>query len=308
MTLDDILKRIATVAGQRPYANDSRSLLHAYSACLTFDDLCASIALTLGAPADVRLALRSRLLRLVDDHPTPEQRDRLVDLVAETSALSDGDKRLQQKVDALHSSLIRHLPVPTQHQILERWVDRGTRGAMARWLKAVRDTPTLFDASVALTYWRATRDYRAAKSLAYQAEPDALGPIVRELVAQCEEGWIISKAILRSGCDDELTWDLVRSNHPSTYLYLCAQMQREISDDDAFALVWGCPAIAIHGDRGLAIWAVGQMGKVAVLDRIRNSAEALFEKDTAEMRARYPELSAVDEVEASKLFGTVDSD
>ena len=201
-----------------------------------------------------------------------------MDLVAETSALSGGDKGLRQTVDALHSALLRYLPMPTQHQILERWIDRGTRGAMARWLKAARDMPTLFDASVALAYWRATRDYRAAKSLAYQAEPDALGPIVSELVAQCEKGWIISKAILRSGCDDESIWDLVRSNHPSTYLYLCAQLRREISDDDAFALVWGCPGIAIPGDRGLAIWAVGQMGKVAVLDRIRDSAEVLFEK------------------------------
>lgn len=292
MTLEEILERIATVAGQRHYTSDSRSLLHAYSACLTFDDLCASIVRTLGAPVDVRLALRGRLLRTLGDHPTPEQRDRLVDLVAETSALSDGDKGLRQKVDALHSAMLCHLPMPTQHQILERWVDRGTRGAMARWLRATRDTPPLFDASVALAYWRTTRDYRAAKSLAYQAEPDTLGPIVSELVAQCEEGWIISKAILRSGCDDESTWDLVRSNHPSTYLYLCAQLQREISDDDAFALVWNCPASAIHGDRGLAIWAIGQMGKVAVLDRIRNSAATLFEKDIAELRARYPELPA----------------
>lgn len=50
------------------------------------------------------------------------------------------------------------------------------------------------------------------------------------------------------------------------------------------------------------------MGKVAVLDRIRNSTEALFEKDTADMRARYPELPAADEIEASKLFGILDSD
>lgn len=298
MTLEDILERIVSVAGQRPYTNDSRSLLHAYSACLTFDDLCASIARTLGASADVRLALRGRLLRTLGDHPTPEQRDRLVDLVAETRALSDDNKGLGPTVDALHSALLRHLPMPTQHQILERWVDRGTRGGMARWLKAARDTPTLFDPSVALAYWRATRDYRAAKSLAYQAEPDVLLPIMSELVADCKEGWIISKAILRSGCNDESTWELVRSNHPSTYLYLCARLQREISDDDALALVWVCPAFAIHGDRGLAIWALGQMGKVGVLDRIRNSAEALFEKDTAEMRVRYPELLGADEIEA----------
>jgi hypothetical protein len=306
MRLEDMLERIATVAGQRPLASDSRSLLHAYSACLNFDDPCASVALTLGTPADVRLALRGRLLRTLGDHPTPEQRDRLVDLVAETSALSDDDKGLRQTVDALHSALLRHLPIPTQHQILERWVDRGTRGAMARWLKAARDTPTLFDASVAVAYWRATRDYRAAKSLAYQAEPEALRPIVSELVAQCEEGWIISKAILRSCCDNETTWDLVRSNHPATYLELCAQLRREISDDDALALVWACPGIAIHGDRGLAIWAVEQMCKVAVLDRIRDSAEGLFEKDTAEMRVRDPEMPAADDIDVSKLFGIVE--
>lgn len=85
-------------------------------------------------------------------------------------------------------------------------------------------------------------------------------------------------------------------------------MRREISDDDAFALVWGCPDIAIHGDRGLAIWAVGQMGKVAVLDRIPDSAEVLFERDVADMRARNTESSAADEIEEPKLFKIVDSD
>jgi hypothetical protein len=303
ITLEDILARIAAVADQTPLATDGRSLLHAYSACLAFDDVCAAIALSLGEPADVRLALRGRLVRLLGDDPTADQRDSLVMLVEETCALSDGDKGLRQTVDALHSALLRHLPMPTQHHLLERWVDRGTRGAMSRWLKATRDTPSLFDPSAALSYWRATRDHRAAKSLAYQASPEALAPVVGELVAHCEEGWIISKAIIRSGCDDDAAWDLVQSNHPATYLYLCAQLRREISDNEAFELVWACPGIAIHGDRGLAIWAIGQMGKVAVLDRIRDSADALFEKDTAEMRARYPEMPASDETDGSNFFG-----
>jgi len=294
MTLENILNRIAAVGGQSPNARDGRSLLHAYVACLTFDNLCAAIAMSLAEPADVRLALRSRLLRLLGDNPATDQRDRLVTLVEETIALSDTDEALRQTTDALHSALIRHLPIATQHYLLERWIDRGTRGAMVRWLKATRDTPSLFDASVALTYWRATRDYRAAKSLAYQASSEALRPILSEIVAHCEEGWIISKAILHGGCDDEATWDLVRANHPATYLYLCAQLRREISDDDAFDLVWVCPGNAIHGDRGLGIWAIGQMGKVALLDRIHDAAEALFEKDTAELRARYPEMLASD--------------
>lgn len=32
-----------------------------------------------------------------------------------------------------------------------------------------------------------------------------------------------------------------------------------------------------------------------MLDRIRDSANALFEEDTAEMRARYPEMKIADE-------------
>jgi hypothetical protein len=301
MTLENILNRIAAVGGQSPCAGDVRSLLHAYVACLTFDELCAAIVQSLTEPVDVRLALRGRLLRLLGDNPAVGQRDRLVTLVVETSALSDTDKALQQTTDALHSALIRHLPITTQQYLLERWIGRGTRGAMARWLKATRDTPSLFDASVALTYWRATRDYRAAKSLAYQASPEVLRPILSEIVAHCEEGWIISKAIVHGGCDDEVTWGLVRANHPATYLYLCAQLRRDISDDDAFDLAWACPSIAIHGDRGLAIWAIGQMGKVAVLDRIRGAAEALFEKDTAELRARYPDMPASDASDISTL-------
>jgi len=306
MRLQDILARIAVVAGQPPHTIDRGSLLHAYSACLTFDDLCIAIALTLREATEVRLALRSRLLRLLGDDPTPQQRDRLVALVADSCALTDDYKGLRQTVDALHSAVIGHLPMPTQHLLLERWVDRGTRGAMARWLKATRDTPSLFDASVALAYWRAARDYRAAKSLAYQAAPETLAPIVGELVAHCEEGWIISKAILRSSCEDEDIWDLVRSYHPATYLYLCAQSRRDISDDEAFALVLASPGSATRGNRGLAIWAIGQMGKVAVLDRVRNSAEALFAKDVVEMRAGLAEMPAMDDVNASNLIAIDD--
>ncbi|MGC1548422.1 MAG: hypothetical protein WA777_07825 [Rhodanobacter sp.] len=265
---------------------------------LTFDDLCAAIALSLAEPADIRLALRGQLLRLLGDSAAADQRDRLVVLVEETCTLSDANKALRQAVDALHSALIRYLPNAPQHLLLQRWISRGTRGAMARWLKAASDTPSLFDASVALAYWRATRDYRAAKSLAYQASPEALRPALSEIVAHCEEGWIISKAIVRSGCDDETIWNLIRAGHPATYLYLCAQLGREIVDDDAFDLVCACSSSALQGGRGLAIWAIGQMGNVALLDRIHDAAEALLEQDITKLRARYPEIPArADEVD-----------
>lgn len=287
MTLESSLKRIASVGGRPSDVSDGRSLLHAYVACPTFHDLCAAIVL-LAEPTDVRLALRGRLLRLLGDGPAVHRQDRLVRLVEETCTLSDADKALLSTVDALHGSLVRYLPAATQNHVLLRWINRATWAAMARWFKATSDTPSLFDASVALAYWCATRDYRAAKSHAYQAAPEALRPLLREIVSHCEEGWIISKAIVRSGCDDEEVWSLVGAKHPATYLYLCSQLGRENPDDDAFDFVYACSGNAIEGGRGLAIWAMGQMGKDALLDRICDAGEALREKDVAELRVRFP--------------------
>jgi len=281
------LERITAVSGEWPNPTDARSLLHAYVSCLSFSDLCVAIEQCLDAPVVVRLALRGRLLRLFGEKLSDEERGHLISLVERTTIIADASVRVRQTVDALHSALIGHMPLPTQHAVLERWVDRGTRGSMARWLRAVRDNPSLFDAVVALAYWQASRDPRAAKSLAYQASPEALRPIISELANHCGEGWIVSKAFLRACCDDEEALDIVRSKHPATYLYLCAKLKLPLSNDDAFELVWACPGIAIEGDRGLAIWAIGQMGRVEVLDRIRDSAEMLFEKDMAELHMRY---------------------
>ena len=146
-------------------------------------------------------------------------------------------------------------------------------GAAARWLKATKSVPLLFDPQVALAYWRETLDYRAAKSLAYQAEPKFLSKILAELTSKCDQGWIVSKAILRVGTVDEEVWSLVRDKHPVTYLYLCAQTGRFVSDLEAWSLVSN-PQI---NDRGLAIWAIGQMGMVTVLDRIAETTPILFE-------------------------------
>ncbi|HEX8514176.1 MAG TPA: hypothetical protein VF688_13835, partial [Allosphingosinicella sp.] len=255
--LEDLLERIDAVGGRPPHENDSGSLLHAYVACLNFADLCAANLIVLDGPVDVRLALRGRLIRLLHQRAADEDGEALAALVDQTAAAAEEDKGLRQRADALHSALFAHLPLPTQQLLLERWAGRGTRGVMARWLKATKDHPELFDAQIALSYWRATRDARAAKSLAYQAPPEQLGPITPEIIAVCEEGWIISKAVIRGGLGDDTLWDAIREGQPATYLYLCARTERQITDDEAFDLVCRCPGIAIHGDRGLGIWAVG---------------------------------------------------
>jgi hypothetical protein len=290
--LPELLERIGAVGGQPSHETDRRSLLHAYVACLSYPDLCTAITMTLDGPVEARLVLRSRLLRMLREGCAELEPDSLVALVDQTAVASDADKALRQVADALHSAVFAHLPLPTQQMLLDLWVDRGTRGAMARWLKATKEHPALFDAEVALGYWRASKDARAAKSLAYQAPRETLMQIISELVDVCDEGWIIARAIVRAGSADASSWELVRARHPATYLYLCAQTRRPITDEEAFELVCRCPGIAIVGGRGLAIWAVGQMGMISVLDRIREAAQTLHERDTAELLARYPQIAS----------------
>lgn len=293
--VSDILERIDSIGGPGPHETEygprhayetERSLLHAYIACLNPVDLCTVIAVTLDGPIDVRLALRSRLLRLLREDPRELDAKVLVALVEQTAIASDADKARRQVADALHSAMFAYLPLQTQQMLLDRWVDRATRGAMARWLKATHEHPALFDARVALNYWRASKDFRGAKSLAYQASPEILGEIIPDLVDAGEEGWIVARAIVRAGSTDESAWERIRARDPATYLYLCARMGRPISDDDAFELVCRCSGTATRGGRGLAIWAVGQMGMVTVLGRINGALETLHEKDMAELRGR----------------------
>jgi hypothetical protein len=286
--VNKLLERIISVGGSTPHEAEGGSLLHAYIACLSFADLCIAITMTLDSP--VNLALRSRLLRLLREGRTELEAKILVALIEQTAIASDADKALHRVVDALHSAVFAYLPLPTQQMLLDRWVDRGTRGAMARWLKVTNEHPALFDAKVALGYWRASKDPRAAKNPAYLASPETLAQVISELVDVCEEGWIVAKAIVRVGSADESSWELIRARNPATYLYLCARMMRPITDDEAFDLVCRCPGTPIGGSRGLAIWAVGQMGMVAVLDRIQDALETLHERDAAELLARYPQI------------------
>lgn len=291
---DEFFQRIAAIGGQTRPGSDERSLLHGYVACLRFADLCKVGAMTLDHPVDVRLALRSRLLRLLGKGCTELEGESLVALVEQTAIASDATKLRRPAADALHSAIFGHLPLATQRWLLGRWAGRGTRGAMARWLKATKENPELFDADVALKYWRASKDARAAKSLAYQAPPEMLAQIISELVDVCTEGWIIAQAIIRAGSVEKVPWELISARHPATYLYLCAQLRQPVTEDEAFELVCRCSGIAVDGGRGLAIWAAGQMGMVAVLDRVHQELDILHNRETAQLLARYPQIVPIE--------------
>jgi hypothetical protein len=279
-TLDEKINRIRRHTGRRGDHPDERSLLHGYIACLSFEELCLTIIRTIAEPSDLRLPLRGRLLRLLREGSLRDlDRAQLLDLVDRSRTLGRADVKIRSAVDALFSALFEYLPLPEQQSVLDAWIGRGTRGAAARWLKATKEIPQLFDEAIALTYWRSSGDARAAKSLAYQASEPFLRNMIAELLERCEEGWIISKAVMRARAVDEAVWSGIRERHPATYLYLCARMCRDISNSEALDLVCACSNAPMNETRGLAIWAVGQMGLIDVLDQIVDRASELREKD-----------------------------
>lgn len=276
--LDGILDSIRKYSCYSPHQQDQRSMLHAYVACLPLEDLCVAIAITLTDSVTLRLTLRHRLLRLLRENSNLGHNEAVVMLVRAIRT-EDKNTKVRQAIDALYSALFEHLPIPIQQEILENWIDRGTRGAMARWFKATESLVEHFEEAVAISYWRSTQDWRAAKSIAYHARPTTLAEFLPELVEQYVEGWILSKAVLRSSYVDEATWRVIRDLHPATYLYLCAKLNRRIENDEAISLV-KTSAGPLFGDmRGLAIWAIGQMKMVAALDQIGEILPELSKRD-----------------------------
>jgi hypothetical protein len=255
-------------------ANDERSgnLLHAYTACLTVDELCEAALLTIDASAKVRWAIRNRLLRLAGEGIGISNLDRLAHRLLNADLAGP---KTRERVDALLSHLYSNLDPPTRQAVLDRWRDRGTRGAGTRWLKAIADDKLLFSAEIVLDYWRASGNGAAAKILAYRAEPALLAEILPELLQGQVEGWIVSKAVLRASFVSEETWGRIRTSLPATYADLCAKTSRVVGEAEALALVLEADVDV----RGLAIWAVGQMGLWSVLEQIEAALPDLCEQD-----------------------------
>ncbi|WP_299870707.1 hypothetical protein [uncultured Hoeflea sp.] len=192
-------------------------------------------------------------------------------------------------MDALLSAVYSWLPLPARQAVLERWIDRGTSGTAGRWLKAMASDEVLFDAKAIFEYWRVSHNTRAAKILAYQAEPAFLDEVLIELASGCVEGWIISKAALRATSIPDDIWYLLRESHPTSYAYLCAMAGRKLTDGEAIALFEDIPHSIIDDGRGLAIWSIGQMGLISALDHIGANRETYDAQVLAAMRRRMEE-------------------
>lgn len=265
----DLAERVRRVTTEGFSHPDATALLHAYTACLATADLCSAIFDTLPDRSDRRSALRRRLLRLMRDGQLEQPDLEIIhDLVERCRSASRETPALRVTVDTLLSSLFEFLPAAQQHSVVEEWIDRGTSGAAGRWLKAASKVPTLFDERAAMAYFKASGDERAAKVLANAASPLFLSEIVQELADRCDQGWLISKAAMRAASVPDDAWAVIRAKHPATYLYLCARLGRIVAEDEALELVLLSPNSIVNQTRGLAIWAVGQIGLIRVLDEI----------------------------------------
>jgi hypothetical protein len=163
--LTGLVDRVRGIAIEGLSHPDARSLLHAYIACRSVPDLCRTIGESFAAPSILRLALRRRLERLLRDGDL-ERRDRehVHDLIEQSRTTSRENASVRPHVEALLSAVFEYLQPPQQQSIIENWIDRGTRGAAARWLKATTQVLALFDETAVMAYFRSSDDVRVALS------------------------------------------------------------------------------------------------------------------------------------------------
>ncbi|MET3528064.1 hypothetical protein [Phenylobacterium koreense] len=262
--LELVLQRLAECGARPSYDGMARNLLHAYAACLAPAEICAAALRTLDAETYVRRAVRGRLVRLGEEKAALSELDALA---RQLLVISPRDARQRERIDTLLSHLYRYFGAATRQATLERWRDRGTAGSLSRWVKAIGDDEELFDTDQALAVWRSSGLHRASWLIAKQGDPERLADVLPELVEGGAKGWVVSRALLRAATVSEVVWLAVRSRFPATYAYACAKTGRDLTEAEALSLVQACDE-GVLGDRGLAIWAVGQLGMIGVLERL----------------------------------------
>lgn len=282
-TLETKLDRIFECSSTAKGDDITRSLLHAYVACLSFNELVEVAVRTINDLTDIRLAVRNRLARLGRESGNQTQLDRLGQRILAPPA---PDAKARVRADALLSHLYEYFSPSVRQKILDHWRSRGTRGAAARWLKALSGDDLLFDIEEVRAHWHETGDARAAKVLVYRSDASLLSEILPELVKACDEGWIIGRAALGAEVVSEESWKAIRSRFPATYAYLCAKTGRSLEDDEAVAIVVEAGETWPSDERGLAIWAIGQLGMWSALERIREMVSELRSADLARIGIR----------------------
>jgi hypothetical protein len=267
-TLDAKLAQIASLPVSDSTFGLSKSLFHAYVACLSLPDLCEAIQLNLMEKDEVRRPFRRRLIKIAGEYVgAPELEGLARSLLARAA---DGTTA-RRHADAMLSHLYPSLLPTTRKDLLDHWKGRGSRSAASRWLKALANDPLLFSIGEIVEYWRASHDDNAAKVVVAQGDAKTVETVLSELIAECSEGWIVARATIKASAVSEGCWNAIRERFPASYAYLCAKLRRSMGEDEAIQIVRAaCAANTnwLSNDGGLAIWAEGQMGMWSTLDRI----------------------------------------
>jgi hypothetical protein len=253
----------------------ARNLLHAYVACLSPAELRVASLRYLGADQVLIRALRTRLIRIGNDGGYASELDRLS---ADLIALPASGRRVGPRTDSLLSAIYPFLSVEARKAILDRWIDRGNKASATRWLKAMANDALLLDIELAWGEWQASRDPLPAKIFIQHAAAARITEALPELIEHATEGWLVSKAALKAPAISEESWHAIRGKFPATYAYLCAKLRRRLTEAEALAIVEetsGGP----FGDRGLAIWSIGQMKMIEVLDSLSARYDELLKQE-----------------------------
>jgi hypothetical protein len=261
----------------------SRDMVHAYASCIEPDEVFDAVELTIEADTAIQGPVITRLLRICREDPRPT---RLADLVKRLLALKRKHRSLVVRVNSILARLIEHLDLQMQRRVIQSWKDDQRKDSMARWLKAARRDPALFEPAEVLEYWRASGDTDAAKLIAYDAPPEMVGEVLLQLVEACDQGWIVGKAALRAPVLRPETLRAIRAKFPATYAYICAMTGRELTHEEALQLIRELTPDRDH-TRGLAIWAIGKMGMWQTLEQVRELVPEMLERDTEAHRAKW---------------------
>lgn len=275
--IQEKIEKLRFLSVEKEFRDLGRSLLHAYIACLSAKELCTLAQSCFEENAILVEAIRRRLLRLARDGGELAKINDLVNRLILEAPRSWLEKRRRE---ALFSHLYCFLNPDTRLVLLERWSDAGTKDSGARWLKAISGDPMHFHISQILLYWRNTGDWRASRILVDRADKGVIEEILPDLVRHCDEGWVISRAVLKGIEVTDDIWAAIRVKFPASYLYLCAKTGREADEDDAYNIVEELTE-GFESERGLAIWAMGELCMEKGLDRIWSARKEFRRKELA---------------------------
>lgn len=170
---------------------------------------------------------------------------------------------MRSRIEASLSHLFLSFSPIQRVALLDRWQDKNTSSARARWLKAINSDNMHYSDELIAQCWRNTRDPRAAGILVDRAAPEMLRSLALDFIACGVEGWIVGKAIRTAGSVPDGVWDALREQQPATYAYLCAKGLRSLTDEDAVQIVLDSPDEFHDGGRaspsgrsGNSVWSM----------------------------------------------------